>query len=116
MTTCLYRGWTEGKNLVAGTLGVTVHVDEDVDSVLIDPVRSFPIALGGRQVDEVLRLLAHLLPEGRPVVRGQGVAEDLHAGPVVHPRHGLHQVRCRVIAEIWPEGVIIIVELATITE
>ena len=56
-----------------------------MDPVRVDPVRCLPVALQGRQVHEVLRLRGNLLSECGPVVRRQGVAEDLHSGAVVEP-------------------------------
>lgn len=42
--------WPEGKELVPGSLGVAVHVNEDMYAVLVDAIRGFPIAwnLGGQ--------------------------------------------------------------------
>lgn len=41
----LNRSWTECKDLVSGPLGVSVHVDQDVDTVLVDPVGGLAVAL-----------------------------------------------------------------------
>ncbi len=46
----------------------------NVDDVLVDVVGGLAVALGAKQANEVLRLP----PGGRPVVRGQGVAEDVN--------------------------------------
>ncbi len=45
-----------------------------MDDVLVDVVGDLAVAVGAEQANEVLRL--H--PGGRPLVRGQGVAEDLN--------------------------------------
>ena len=50
----------EGEDLIPGPLGVSVHVDQDVDPVLVDPVGRLAVALGTRQVDKVFRLISHL--------------------------------------------------------
>ncbi len=52
------------------------------------------------QVHEVLRFFVDLLPEAGVVIRGEGVAEDLNAGPVVEPGDALHEVRGGVVAEV----------------
>lgn len=36
--------WAQGEQLVTGTLGIAVHVDQDVNSILVDPVCSFAVA------------------------------------------------------------------------
>lgn len=93
-------GRPEGEDLIAGALGVAVHVDEDVDAVLVDPVGGLPVAGDLREVDEVLGLVHQLLPEVRPVVNRDGVAKDLDPRPVVHSGYGLHQVARGVVAEV----------------
>lgn len=40
----LNGSWAQGKQLIAGTLGIAIHVDKDVNSILVDPVCSFAIA------------------------------------------------------------------------
>ena len=45
MTPNLNRRWSEGKYLVPGALGVAVHVDEDVDAVLVDLVSCLTVTL-----------------------------------------------------------------------
>lgn len=67
----LNRRRSECEDLVPGALGVAVHVDEDVDPVLVDPVGRLAVAGDARQVDEVLGLAADLLAERRAVVRGE---------------------------------------------
>lgn len=44
MTSDLDGRGPQGEQLVARSLGVAVHVDQDVDPVLVDPVRSLPVA------------------------------------------------------------------------
>ena len=70
-------GGAEGEDLVAGALGIAVHVDEDVDPVGVDAVGRLAVAGYGGEVDEVLGVAADLLPERGVVVGGEGVAEDL---------------------------------------
>ena len=64
----LYWGRSQGEDLVPGSLGVAVHVDEDVDAVGVDLVGRLVVGRDLREVDEVLRPLGYLLPEGRVVV------------------------------------------------
>ena len=45
--------WPESEYLVPGPFGIAVHVDQDVDSVLVDSLCSLAIACYLRKVDEV---------------------------------------------------------------
>lgn len=40
----LDRGRAESENFVTSAFGIAVHVDEDLDTVRVDPVGSLPIA------------------------------------------------------------------------
>lgn len=50
-TQYLYGSGLKSKELIAGTLGVTVHVDQDVDPICIDAVCCFSIA---RQLSQIM--------------------------------------------------------------
>ncbi len=52
----------QGEDLVPGPLGVPVHVDEDVDAVLVDAVRRLPVAHDLGEVHKVLSAAPDLLP------------------------------------------------------
>ena len=82
------------------TFGVSVHVDEDVDAVLVDAVCGAIVLADDGQVDEVLGLGADAPPEVGAVVRRERVAEHLNALACVHARQALHQVRRRVVPEV----------------
>lgn len=41
---CLNGGRTEGKQLISGSFGVSVHVDQNVDSILVNTIGCFAIA------------------------------------------------------------------------
>ena len=62
---------TKSKNLISGSFCVAVHVQEDMDAVLVDSVGRFAVARDLRKVYEVLRLAADLLPERRVVIWSQ---------------------------------------------
>merc|ERR1712227_1106423 len=51
---------SQGKYFIPGPLGVAVHIDKDVDTVLVDSVSSFAVTLQGREVHKVFCLLANL--------------------------------------------------------
>lgn len=40
----LNGGGVEGKQLIPGSFGVSIHVDQDVDSILVDTISCFAIA------------------------------------------------------------------------
>ncbi len=40
----LNRGWAEGKQLISGSLCVSVHVDQNVDSILVNTISCLAIA------------------------------------------------------------------------
>lgn len=40
----LNRGRTEGKQLITGPLCVSIHVDQNVDSILVNTISCLPIA------------------------------------------------------------------------
>ena len=72
----LNGGRAKSKDLVTGSLRVAVHVEEDVDPVLVDPVGRLPVAGHRREVNEVLALSADLLPEGGVVIRSQAATNS----------------------------------------
>lgn len=84
----------------ARTLCVSVHVDENVNAVLVDAVGGAVVFGDRREVHKVLGLGANSPPEVRAVVRRERVAEHLDAIAIVHSRQTLHQVRRRVIPEV----------------
>lgn len=40
----LNRGWAEGKKLISGSLSVSIHVDQNVDSILVNTISCLAIA------------------------------------------------------------------------
>lgn len=42
--THLDGSWSHGKEFVPGSFGVAIHVDQDVDSILMDAISCFTIA------------------------------------------------------------------------
>ena len=40
------------------------------------------------------------LPEGGAIVRAKGIAENLHLGPVMQARNGLHEVAGGMVTEV----------------
>lgn len=92
--------WVESKDFVSCSFGVSIHVDQDVDAILEDPVRSFAVAGNLREVNEMLCLSADLLPESGAIIGGQAVAKDLHLASIMDSRQRLHQMAGRVIAKV----------------
>mmetsp|Transcript_16053 Transcript_16053/g.45975 ORF Transcript_16053/g.45975 Transcript_16053/m.45975 type:complete len:978 (-) Transcript_16053:302-3235(-) len=95
----LDRGRLEGKDLVLGTLGVSVQVHRYVYAVLADP--SHDVARAPRaHVQEVLDLVRNPPPPLGPVVRRESVAEDFEFRLVVHAEHARHQVAQGVVPKV----------------
>ena len=67
----LNGSWTECKDLVSGALGVPVHVEENMNAILIDTVGRLAVAGNLRKVDEVFGLATNLLSECRVVISRQ---------------------------------------------
>ena len=63
--------WTECKDLVSGALCVPVHIEENMNAILVDAVGRLAVACDLRKVDEVFGLAANLLSEGRVVISCQ---------------------------------------------
>lgn len=40
----LNRSWAEGKQLISGSLGVSIHVNQNMDSILVNTISCFAIA------------------------------------------------------------------------
>ena len=73
----LYGSWSKGKDLIPGALGVSVHIDQDVDPVGMDTVGSLAVTGDLREVNEVLGLGSNLVTELGAIIRTQGVTENL---------------------------------------
>ena len=96
----LYGCWPLGEDLVPGPLGISVHVDKDVDSISMDPVSSLPVTWDLWQVNEVLGFISNLAAEVCSIIRAEGVAERLHVFTLVKSRNALHQMWGGVISKI----------------
>lgn len=72
----LYRRRAQCKDLVPGSLGVTVQVNQNLDLILGN-LGSNLLRGGRRYVEEVLRLRRDPLAPLGAVVDAQGIAEDL---------------------------------------
>lgn len=60
MRTCLYWRWSKSKYFVTSSFSVAVHINEDVDAILVNAVSRLAIARYLRQVYEVLSFPAYL--------------------------------------------------------
>ena len=74
----LNRRGSQCKNLVSSAFCVSVQVQQNVDSILINSVRCFSVTSDLTEIYKVFRLVLDLVSECCAIVCTQGVAKDLH--------------------------------------
>lgn len=79
---------------------MSVHVDEHVYAVTMNPVGGHSVTFYLRQFDEVLSFRRYFTAERSAVVGAQSVTEYFEPTAVMHAGDRLHQMRKRMIAEI----------------
>ncbi|MPC09888.1 hypothetical protein E2C01_002505 [Portunus trituberculatus] len=63
----LNGGRAQGEYFIASSLSVAIHVDQDVDAVLVDAIGGLPVAGDLGEVNEMLCLPGNLTPAGDEV-------------------------------------------------
>ena len=76
-TTNLNGCWSQCKQFISGTFGVSIHIDKNVDSICVDTICGLPIARQLGKVNEVFRFSGDFTTKVCLIIRTQGITENL---------------------------------------